>query len=388
MGSLLLWPDMLREKRTLAWHPLKLYLGLIAVQFVSLIWSPEPIEGLKYLAYLLPFVLIVVAAKSVASAHPRIIVWTVLVFALGALVEAALVILFQLRPDLENQFLQSSIAGVFITPNELTMLFDQARNNVLDEGKAGGFFINANRAACFLGIAALVVWGFAGALRSRLLKIVGTVLWVSVFFTGSKAAAALAVATLMMTWFAPALLPGSRALPRIKVMFGALVLVAAVTAAAMNTEYSQGSRATFDERQLIWAHAQEQFRSHPLAGLGFGGWQLSFAVYAAKVGLNTNYPPHNTLVFIWSQSGLIAALIAAGFMLSVLRFGVRAYRAVAPEARALPLAMTMAFFWTFIQGMGENFGIVGEMHMQPLLALALGTTYSLCDGTGSVRRFS
>ena len=42
------------------------------------------------------------------------------------------------------------------------------------------------------------------------------------------------------------------------------------------------------------------------------------------------------------------------------------------EARQLAMATTGAFTWYVVQGLGENFGLVGEVHMTPLIGALLG----------------
>src|SRR5262249_49946861 len=72
--------------------------------------------------------------------------------------EALLVVLFRALPQLENAFLHHPLAALFVSPNTLAALFDAGRNNVLDPGKAGGLFVNANIAATYLGMSAIAAW--------------------------------------------------------------------------------------------------------------------------------------------------------------------------------------------------------------------------------------
>jgi len=111
-------------------------------------------------------------------------------------------------------------------------------------------------------------------------------------------------------------------------------------------------------------------------GQGFGGWAQSYRYYAASFGNTMIIPPHNTLVYAWSLSGIVAVLLILAFMFSVIGFGMKAQRSPSAEVRAMAAGMTLSFLVVFIQGMGENHGVVGDMHMQPPLAVLLGLTYA------------
>jgi hypothetical protein len=374
------WPELLRWRRLAKWPPVFFFLCLLLMHVVSLAWSPNVVLGIRNIIYLLPFLLMVATGYGLAQQAPRTVCWGLLVFTAVALFEAGLVCLFRLLPSVEDAFLHSGLARLFITPNLLEVLFDEARNNVLDPAKAGGFLTNANVASCFLGISAFVAWGMSSAYGMRLAFWSAMALLLAVFFTGSKAGAAVGVILFGVNYLLRKMLLSRLTYTRL-LLVGVTILLATVGAAAMlsalsQSEFAQDSQQTFDTRNMIWLHAALQFAAHPILGQGFGGWEQSFVVYAANRGLSEGFPPHNTLVCLWSQSGILAAIIGVVFMLSVLRFGYQAMCVRNAEVRALAIGTTTAFLWTFIQGMGENWGIVGDLHMQPLLAVALGLTYA------------
>jgi O-antigen ligase len=237
----------------------------------------------------------------------------------------------------------------------------------------------ANGAPAFLGMTAFVGWGLSLAYRRRALRAIAALLWLAVFFTGSKAGIVLALLLLFagyLVWH------GSNrrlSIGRVTTLCGSLVVAVLGAGFGLSqlaqSDFAQDSGETLDIRVVIWTHAVHEFLAHPLLGQGFGGWEQSFTPYAAKLGIPENFPPHNTLISLWSQSGILAALIGLVFMYAVLAFGLRTLRTKSPELQALGLGTTLAFLWAFIQGMGENWGIVGDLHMQPMLASALGLTY-------------
>ncbi|MGH8582440.1 MAG: O-antigen ligase family protein [Gammaproteobacteria bacterium] len=379
LTGLALWPELVRRAEVLRWPPLRIFILLLGVHALSLAWSEDKVLGIRNIAYLLPFLTVFAAAYGLAQRRAGWVNSAIAVFGLAALIEAALVVLFRIAPDVEDAFLHSSIARWFITPNALDVLFDVARNNVLGPLKSGGFFTNANVASGFLGMTAFVCWGLHLAYRRRGLGAIAALLWLAIFFTGSKAGLMLALLLLFAGYLVWHGSNGPLTISRVTTLFGSLVaavLVALGLSQLAQSDFAQESGETLDVRGLIWTHALHEFLAHPLLGQGFGGWETSFTRYAAKLGISESFPPHNTLIFLWSQSGILAALIGLLFMYAVLAFGVRTLRSKSRELQALGLGTTLAFLWAFIQGMGENWGIVGDLHMQPVLASALGLTYA------------
>jgi len=62
-------------------------------------------------------------------------------------------------------------------------------------------------------------------------------------------------------------------------------------------------------------------------------------------------------------------------MLYVLKHSVNLVMSRNEELIGVGVAVLGAFLWVFIHGMGTNFGLVGELHMEIILAALLG--YSL-----------
>lgn len=380
LTGLALWPELVRRAEVLRWLPLRIFVLLLGVHGLSLAWSEDKVLGIRSIAYLAPFLTVFAATYWLAQRRAGWVRSAIAVFGLAALIEAALVVLFRLAPGVEDAFLHSSIARLFITPNLLEVLFDVSRNNIFGDNKSGGLFTNANVASGFLGMGAFVCWGLYLAYHRRALRAIAALLWLAVFFTGSKAGLTLALLLLFAGYLIWHGFTRPLTLTRMTALFGSLVVGVLVGGLGVSqltqSDFAQESGETLDVRGLIWTHALHEFLAHPLLGQGFGGWETSFTPYAAKLGIPENFPPHNTLIFLWSQSGILAALIGLVFMYAVVAFGLRTLRTKSPELQALGLGTTLAFLWTFIQGMGENWGIVGDLHMQPVLASALGLTYA------------
>jgi O-antigen ligase len=148
--------------------------------------------------------------------------------------------------------------------------------------------------------------------------------------------------------------------------------------------------ASASSRLLIWKFAAREFERTPILGQGFGGWQRTFPAYADGRDLLATFPPHNSLIYMWSQAGLIAAASGIAVLVWIGRALRRSYRAD-PASRPLVAATGVALTWLFLHSFFENYGLLGDEHMQPILALAvamclatarhLGVTETPMDGS-------
>jgi len=122
-------------------------------------------------------------------------------------------------------------------------------------------------------------------------------------------------------------------------------------------------------------YALQAFSECSLLGQGFGGWQAGFPHYAESIGIRTGFPPHNTLICLWSQGGLVAAILGAAFMAYIAMFWFLLVVRSGPSSFGVAIAGGGTFAFAFILGMGTNFGLVGEIHMSPVLASLLAMGY-------------
>ena len=279
-------------------------------------------------------------------------------------------------------FLHSSFAKILINPNIVDGLFHGTRNNIFDPTKAGGFFTNANVAAAFLGINALISYGFSKAYAISWLKAITLLLILGVFFTGSKAGVLLTILLFALLIITPKIIDRQLTVQRVLIALFFLNVILALALMAMVTlhysDFVRQSAETIGVRITIWSYGFREFLHHPLMGLGFGGWQRGFAAYAAQIDINPNFPPHNTLIYLWAESGLVTVILALVFMFTILKFSIQLIKSRITDLTMLGIALLGAYSWTFIHGMGTNFGLVGELHMEIVLAALLGYSLSHC----------
>lgn len=372
------------------WPWMQALLALALAQAASLAWSPNPVLGIRHLIYFAPLLLAAHAFYTLSRGEPAFVARCLRWLLLGSALEAVLVIAFRLLPSLELAFLGNPLAGLFIPPNTLDALFSSSRNNVFDVAKAGGLFVNANAAAAYLGVAGIAAWYVGKSVGSTSLRAVALLDWAAVFFTGSKAGLLCAIVLPMALAMSTAI-----RLRRIN----PLTLFASVFAAGaalgvllvgeeLFSDFSSNTVSTLVSREEIWRYAVAMIHEHPFAGLGFGGWEERFALHAFMTGSKTVMPAHNSFFILWLQSGLPGLLCGIVFVAAVYAAVLRCLSARDTAVAAYALGVAGAFTWYFVQGMGENFGLVGEVHMTPLLGAMLGHLCARYDAVAVRNEYS
>lgn len=356
------------------WSWLKAVALLAVAQAVSLHWSPAPLVGIRYLVYLLPLPLAALAFYGLTRERPQLAIHCLRLLLLGSAVAAVLVIAFRLLPSAELAFLGSPIARVVVPPNTLEALFYTSRNNVFDTAKAGGLFVNANIASAYLGMSSIAAWYVGRTLGSSSLRAVAVLDWAAVLFTGSKAG--LLCAAVVPLALAAASAARARRINPLTLFAASLALGGAVLLVPLGdelvAEFGSNALATMGSREQIWRFALLLIEQHPIAGLGFGGWEQRFALHAFLTGSANAVPAHNSLFILWLQSGLPGLVAGVIFVATVYAASARCLRTGDAATTTLALAVIGAFTWYFVQGLGENFGLIGEAHMTPLLGALLG----------------
>ena len=366
------------------WPWMQALLVLAAAQAASIAWSPTPLLGIRHLIYLLPLPIAAHAFYRVSRDSPAFAQTCLRVLLLGSALEAVLVIAFRLLPSAELAFLEHPIARLFVPPNTLDALFSAGRNNVFDPAKAGAVFVNANIASAYLGMSAIGAWYVGRITKSTTLRAVAILDWTAVLFTGSKAGMLCAV----LVPASLALISVIRARRANPITLSAVTLLLGLGAVSLSLPLSQellddyryNTLATVGSREEIWNYALQMVQQNPLAGLGFGGWEQRFEVYSAMTG-RAAMPPHNSFFIVWLQSGLPGLIAGLAFVVALYATVARTLGARNFELGQLALAGAGAFSWYFIQGLGENFGLIGEVHMTPMIGVLFGHLCARYDAT-------
>ncbi|MEE6263825.1 O-antigen ligase family protein [Plantactinospora sonchi] len=345
----------------------RLVLVLLVVRVLALAWSPDPRAGLQYITLLGQFAVTLLLMGLVAgegrTALRRLERW----YWPLVLTEAALVILFRLVPGLEDGYLRS-VGGFFAGQNTVAALFGDHPNNVLDPAKAGGFFINANVAAMFLGINGLAALALAHLTGTRWVRLAGLAALATVPFTGSKSAIVLVLLLPAAAYGVHHLRRSTPAVRRYLLVAAAVAGAALVLLLVLNRGFLGALVEAFVGRAEIWRFGGEALRDHPVLGLGYGGWDAGFAGYADRHDMWRILPPHNILLGAWAVTGVVGLGLTVAYFVFTGRLVLR--RRHATDERFVAYAGA-ALGWILLQGLGENTDIFGDIHLIPIVSLLI-----------------
>jgi O-antigen ligase len=365
--------------------------ALFGLQALSIVWSVDRFAGLRDIIFGVPFFACFLLGRRLCMAHEKQALLAVKLFCLLGLVQTTLLILFRLVTSIESSFLHSDIVALFVSPNALEQFFGGQANNIADPDKAGGLLLNANVAGVWAATMAFMAMAISRISENSSDRwfwfLVAAAHVCGVLACGSKASLLLLFLSPLIATVALRYLELRSYAVRLLffLSFVALTVVLVELGRFLVTETEFGRRALFATatRLLLWKFAVAQFAASPWLGLGYGGWQAELAKFAGgldTVGLSYRFPPHNSLIILWSNSGVFAAIL--GLAIVFLLFQTAASPSGSGK-RGKGLAFwsicVVAFF--YLQSMGENYGLLGEPHIQAPFAFFLGvvTGYAVSD---------
>lgn len=374
----LLVPDFLIISKRFVAKPLTLITFLlIIVSSISLLWSTRIVIGLRDISYLLEFILIICGVYRLSLLDENALFKVINIMLLFITFEALTIIIFRIIPELKLSIIFSSFMKYFLGNNVVQSLFDGMRNNFLDPQKSGGaLFINANTAACYMGISSFLAWFLYKVNKSRTSLILGIILWVSMFFTGSKIAILFSITIPLFVW--------SLSLKATNKLFLIVINVCmfcfGMSVNLTNNTFISASAEAAGSRYEIWSYAWSAFLKNPLFGQGFGGWEADFGKYSSL-------PPHNTIIYLWSKSGLLAMILGVFFIFHVIKIARKSRRQTDAKAYYAGASLLMVSIWLFMHGFIENFGLIGDQHQMIILAVLLGYNFAYMDQIKKNRDF-
>lgn len=299
------------------------------------------------------------------------------------LTEALLIVLFRTIPDpFRWDYLSSGIARLLSEP-EVALLSQGHQDNILDLGKSGGTFLNANIASLFMfTTAALFLWA-ALRYRSAYFGTVAASAVVGVGFTGSKSPILLPMITGILVAY---VLLWAR---RRWILLSALTLGGTAAAIAVGIVAPQIYAALFgtmDDRWKLWGLAVNRLMTTPVLGMGYGNWApYSRENFTSLFGPDRPLqalPPHNFFLAAWVDAGLIPALLTLALAVIPIAWATQVLYRTARKGRSfwLPQAVLLiAAYWVPMHGLVDTTGFFGDNHTIPFYAMLIGIIAASCE---------
>lgn len=379
--GLSLWPEFIKNIKVLICGRIFISIVLFLLfTFFSFLWSSDLSSGMKDVVYLIVFLFVISASYDISRSNLDLFYKISKFVVVLIFFQAILIIVFRLSPELESGFIFSNISPLFIGNGLAEALMGgDVKNNFFDPEKSGGLFTNGNVGAAYVGISIALSWLLYTREKSFLLFFIIIIQVLSVFFSGSKACAIFMV---VLPVFLLLIYNTTRSRKRFQIFF-ALALVISAFSLLFFTNYNLHEQSEFVEqstettkiRILIWEYAVDAFFENPIFGQGFGGWQHGFINYASYYDI-PEFPPHNTLIYVWSKSGIFALTAVILFMCWTIRFSYSLIRDSDNEVNNVGTCLLYVSLWLFIHGLGENFGAIGESHQLVIFAILLGFAFS------------
>jgi O-antigen ligase len=251
-------------------------------------------------------------------------------------------------------------------------LFEGVRNNIFDPNKAGGLFVNANVAAAYLGISFIIYFVLYKIYLKKVFLFISILSIIGIICTGSKAGMLLLILVFFMMINIWNYIKG-KVLLNFNLWLVTFLLIEIIIILFLGKHNHIVSQYidTTNIRLTLWKFGLENIINYPFTGFGFGGWEKAITSYAFQNNIPV-LPPHNTLIDLWSNMGLLSIIFALLFIFSILKFSLDVIKTRILELVWLGIGLLNVFLWIFIHGMGTNFGIVGEIHMTIFSGIFLG----------------
>jgi len=109
-----------------------------------------------------------------------------------------------------------------------------------------------------------------------------------------------------------------------------------------------------NERLVLWNKTYDMFKKHPVTGVGAGNWQIYLPdetltdLWRAEELNYTFQRPHNDLLWILSETGLIGLNLFMVFIISLLIMILRKMQSISANLPAFRLILTFAFIAGFL----------------------------------------
>lgn len=349
-------------------------LALALTQFSSTLWSLRPPAALaigSITLAVLAMVLFVLQGPRPSGQRWDLLHASALAIIPVAFVQALSTIIFRFDPGLENRYHTSPLI-TWLLGDEGRLLFTTLRNNVVDPLKAGGLlFVNGNKASMVMAVWALMYLSVCIRRRSFLYLLMFSICIAGTIATSSKTALFLAFSLIPLFLILPFVVR-VRASP-LGFVVGLLSAIGTslglATVVSFLSDELTGVDESAEDRSRLWSGAWRYFQESPLLGLGVGGWADRWGSDPAAAGREL-LPPHNMLIMMWADSGLLAPLLVIAIYSVIAVRYIRAIARAASNREAVAVALELcAIAWIFAHGMYDNTNFYGDPHTAIFFAI-------------------
>lgn len=256
----------------------------------------------------------------------------------------------------ELQILNFKVMQLFIEPDTIKeLLTGKVQNNVLENNRTGGFFVNTNIAALYINLnLGILIWSIF-TLRKKLLYFLILFLFIlGLICTGSIGGLYSLIMSSLFISLIYLLKKSYKFIflisPILIIFFFAILKISYI----LNPRYPTLIREqTFHGRTIIWNASWNVIKNNWLLGIGLDKvqWNKYYNIEATKLNAPLNMSPHNMFLFLWGKSGILALVFfILFFLITTIDNLKRFYR----ENNIFSLLILFSIFLIVLQGITEN----------------------------------
>lgn len=128
-------------------------------------------------------------------------------------------------------------------------------------------------------------------------------------------------------------------------------------------------------RSAIWSGTWTMIRAHPVLGVGLGAFETVYPIYGRGDGTSLIQFAHNDYLQALADGGIVAAALAAWFIIVTFRGFVRGVRLRDPLLRALALGAGAGIFAILVHSLFDfNLQLPSNALLFLVLTAVVGTT--------------
>ena len=258
--------------------------------------------------------------------------------------------------------------GIYYLQNAIGFSFDIVGNRRFDGmtdletsrlGSQRGTWANAPAtAALYFSLMTLFLTGLylsRKKLPVRLPALAGMMLSLSCLVLSTKRAAmsGFALATLVMLFMLPRFAPG--ALKKLVVVLGSLAIPFLVCLPIFIVRAEANHEAAYEERANLTKVAWNMYHAHPALGVGFGTYDSVKREYVPPNWKGWLYKVHTRYLLVLAETGTVGFAALIFLYLSILATAYRGITRVAPEFRALQIALVAGLVALFYEQVWDIF---------------------------------
>lgn len=349
-----------------------IYVFLFLLTLIYFFWSREIGMWLYQLFFGFSFIISYCISKRVSNYNK--LFFLLKVFIWSCALNAFLVIFFRIFPDVESLFIRLFL-GIFKNPDRLS---SDALLNVWSVNKSGGVFDNGNTAATLHLICFGIIYMLKNNFKFLSYNFLLILNFLAVLSSGSKSALMILIFLFIFTHFFGFYAVGSASKKIVKFLFIIISFAFIFLLGSyfydlfLSSDFGLDTMKTSEDRFNLYYLAYDLILKFPFGGLGFGGWQYYIDIYGSYYNVLSNWPPHNSLIESWANTGILGFILSVSIIFIILnRCAIFIKKLDIQQGKG----MLIACLGAILMPLGDPQPLLGPVQAAPALGIVCAYCY-------------